>query len=792
MKKTFTISACIFLFLANSLSYLSAQKVTVSGYVKDANSGEPLIGANIYEGITLKGVITNTYGFYSLTLPAGQTKLVFSFVGYNTLFLDKLDLNTDTLINVSLGSTIELEGVEIKGSRIESEVESSQMSMSTIPINTIKSLPVLLGEVDIIKTIQLLPGVQSGSEGSSGLYVRGGGPDQNLILLDGVPVYNVNHLFGFFSVFNADALNSISLVKGGFPARYGGRLSSVLDIRMKEGNSKEFRGEGAIGLIASKLTLEGPIKNEKTSFIISGRRTYIDLLNQLILNSEANSDGIDKLRAGYYFYDLNAKINHQFNNRNRLFLSAYLGNDKAYYYEKETYQDDFYENDFLLRWGNITSALRWNYVINNKLFSNTTVTYSRYKFLTGIEYASKDSHFEERFDFEYSSGINDVAFKVDFDYMPNPNHYIRFGVSNIYHAFNPGINAFKLSISDQGSDNIDTTFGNQKIYSNELDLYCEDDVIVNARIKANIGIHYSAFYVKKNYYHSIQPRFSSRFLINQKWSLKTAYSRMAQYIHLLSNSSIGLPTDLWLPVTDKIKPMNSEQFAIGTVYALNNKTSLSLEGFYKTMNNLIEYKEGASFLSTNDDWQDKIEQGKGWAYGIELLIDKKMGKTTGWIGYSLSWSERQFDNISFGERFPYKYDRRHDISIVINHKFNHKLDIGATWVFGTGNAVTLATEKYLPHISNGGYSYGYIEYFEKRNAFRMPSYHRLDIAINMHKVKRWGTRTWSLGVYNLYNRKNPFFLYYDNDFIFGGGSERVLKQVSLFPIIPSISYSFKF
>ena len=787
--KRLVIISCLIL----NISYLFAQVHTISGFVEDARSGEKLISANIYDSKTLKGTISNNYGFYSLTLPEGKIELIYSFVGYAPI-KKQINLVKDTIINISLEPSVEIQEVTITDNRVLSKVKSTQMSRIEIPVETIKNLPVLLGEVDIIKTIQLLPGVQSGSEGASGLYVRGGGPDQNLVLLDGVPVYNVNHLFGFFSVFNADAINTVSLTKGGFPARYGGRLSSVLDIRMKEGNTKEIKGEGSVGIISSKLAIEGPIVKDKTSFIVSGRRTYIDILSYPIQYFMAKSEDIDKLRAGYYFYDVNAKINHKFSDKSRLYLSSYMGSDKVYALIKDKGYNYKEENNFKLRWGNITSALRWNYILNNKLFSNTTLTYSRFKFLTGLESIYEEDGKKDEFGIDYSSGIYDWAVKIDFDFMPNPNNYIRFGVNNTYHTFNPGINTFRV-LSDNSDSDIDTTFGNKNIYANEFYLYVEDDIKLSSKIKSNIGLHYSNFSVKGKIYHSLEPRFSIRYLYNEKLSFKAAATKMTQYIHLLTNSTLNMPTDLWVPVTDTINPLRSWQYAAGAVYALTDKIDVSIEGFYKNMHNLIEYKEGASYFSAGDKWEDKIEIGKGWSYGAEFLVKKDLGKTTGWIGYTLSWSERKFENIGFGKTFPYKYDRRHDISVVVTHKFNDKVDVGLTWVYGTGNATTLGIERY---VSLEGSLEGYleawdIEYFENRNGFRMPSYHRLDVGVNLHKEKKWGKRTWSFGLYNAYNRQNPFFLYFTHEYNNQNDqNKKVLKQLSLFPVIPSVCYKFEF
>ena len=798
MKRIFLVP----LVLLALLMQLQAQKYTITGFVEDLSNGEKLLGANVYNSKTYSGSTTNNYGFYSLTQDAGNITVNYSFVGYQAISFT-FNLKSDTLLNVELSPTVELDEVEIKANGIERQLESTQMSVTELSMKTVKKLPVFFGEIDILKTLQLLPGVQSGTEGTSGLYVRGGGPDENLILLDGVPVYNANHLFGFFSVFNADAINSVSLVKGGFPARYGGRLSSVLDIRMKEGNIKEFHGEGSVGLIASKLTLEGPIVKDKSSFIVSGRRTYIDLLAYpfMLIYSKSKTQG-GSFTGGYYFYDLNGKVNYKFSEKSRLYLSAYMGKDKAYAknkYESALVKDD---EEFKLKWGNITSSLRWNYIFSKKLFANTRVSYSRYNFLVGESYDTKMDNYSENYAFTYSSGIDDWAAAIDFDFIPTPKHYIRFGVSNIYHTFNPGVNAYAVKETDNSNETtIDTTFGNSKIYANEIDVYIEDDYSISNRLKLNLGIHASGFSVKGTFYTSFQPRAALRIIASEKLSLKASYAKMEQYIHLLSNTSIGMPTDLWVPVTDTVKPMKSQQVAVGAVYNLNNMFGISVEGYYKWMDDLITYKPGASYLSSNDTWQQMITVGKGWSYGLEVLVRKEMGKLTGWIGYTLSWSWRQFEEVS-PEKYPYHYDRRHDVSIVLTYKLNDKVDFGATWVYGTGNAVTLPYDKYLALEdysgylgSNGNGNLPYINNVEERNNYRAPAYHRLDLGVNFHKKKKWGERTWSVGIYNAYFRQNSFFIYIDYDYEHYNGTgdpEKVLKQVSLFPGIPYVAYNFKF
>ena len=769
--------------------YSSAQKKhTISGYLTDSESGEKLIGANVYDQHRLTGTTTNTYGFYSLTLPADTYNIVFSYLGYGTK-ISKLKLNKDFVLNGKLLPGLNLEEVEITADQTERIEEMTQMSTIKVPVAQIKSIPAMFGEVDVLKALQLLPGVQSGMEGGSGLYVRGGGPDQNLILLDGTPVYNASHLFGFFSVFNADAIKNVELIKGGFPARYGGRLSSVIDITLKEGNMKKIKGEGSIGLIASKFTLEGPIWKDRTSFIIAARRTYLDILIQpLIKNVLGESNDVN---AGYFFYDLNAKINHKLTDKDHLYLSLYTGDDKFYLKQKPySYLYDgvlFTESsDAGLGWGNLTSALRWNHQFNNKLFSNLSLTYSQYDFDIHSNESQVFDTVNQSYSMQYLSGINDIAGKLDFDYLPGPNHFVKFGANAIYHTFKPGATAYTISTP---ASTIDSTLGAGVLNAWEFAAYIEDDYRITEHIKANIGVHASAFMVNDEFYYRVQPRVSARYLFDKNWSIKASYASMQQYVHLLTNSTIGLPTDLWVPSTDKILPQNSDQIALGFATSIKKKYQLSVEGYYKQMHNLIEYVDGATFLNSETDWQDKVEAGEGWSYGGEVFFEKKVGKTKGWVGYTLSWTYRKFPNINFGEIFPYKYDRRHDISVVVSHELGEHLDVSATWVYGTGNAVTLPVVRAMGSIDPFGWGYNNeIEYFNKKNDYRMAAYHRLDLSINWHLDSKWGETTINGSIYNFYNRRNPFYYY----FSFDNRGNRVLKRVSLFPMIPSLSINFKF
>ena len=796
MKKTFLLLVLSFLSIQ-----IFSQKATISGYVYDKASGERLISANVVDPEAYKGTTTNTYGFYSLTLPKGAIKLTYSFVGFKSLDIF-INLQKDTTISIGLELQDAIEEVTVYG-KGGNKIENTEMSVVELPIQQVQKVPLILGEPDLLKVLQLLPGVQSGAEGTSGMYVRGGGPDQNLFLLDGVPIYNVNHLFGFFSVFNPSALKTVKLYKGGFPARFGGRLSSVIDINMKEGDLKKFHGEASVGIISSRFSFEGPIVKDKTSFIISGRRTYADALIQPYLKWTNNNE----LSAGYYFYDLNVKLNHIFSERSRLYLSGYFGNDKFYMKNEDEYYNEnikyITKEDANISWGNGTGALRWNYVISNKLFSNFILTYSKYNFDIGFDYSNENTSTNKSSSdmFKFFSGIEDISAKAEFDYFPNPVHSIKFGANYTYHTFRPGVNHFKINDNEQNNFNYDTIIGNPNIYANEFFAFAEDNFDIGDAIKVNLGAHFSGFSVQDCFYPSIEPRASIRIKATDKWSLKASYTMMSQNIHLLSSSTISLPTDLWLPTTKRIKPQRSHQVALGSFFTLPWNLDLSIEGYYKTMENMIEYKDGASYSITSKGWEDQVELGKGWSYGGEFLLEKKIGKTTGWIGYTLSWTQRQFENINFGKPFFARYDRRHDISITISHEFSKNIDAGITWVYGTGNAVTLGKQKIKQNEDlNSEWSYynNYLTYFEGRNNYRMPAYHRLDLGVNFHRKFKYGSRTISLSVYNTYNRKNPFYLYwgYSDEVERNGNyvedSKPALIQVSIFPIIPSISYTYKF
>jgi hypothetical protein len=808
MKQPLLISL-IFGFSLIAHFLVAQQKFTISGYLEDSASGEKLISAAVFDAKSGLGVVSNTYGFYSLTLPKGNVDLMMSYVGYAPQGLS-FSLKRDTIIAIKLSPSLALQTVEVSAQKQDRIETRTQMSQVTIPIAQIKKIPALLGEVDVLKALQLLPGVQAGGEGQNGLYVRGGSPDQNLILLDGVPVYNVSHVGGFFSVFNGDAVKNVTLTKGGFPARYAGRLSSVIEIDMKEGNMKEIHGEGGIGLISSRLTLEGPIKKNVASFMVSGRRTYIDALLIPILKLTANNNTTTNqtttIKPRLNFYDLNAKINWKVNHNNRLYLSAYTGQDVFGYGFSSVSTDNRNESatDGGTNWGNITTAFRWNTLISNKLFANTTLTYSRYNVNILASNSTRRDSITTGNIAKYDSGIEDFAAKVDFDYTFSPKNKIRFGAGATHHTYNPG--ASQLEISNT-TTKLDTTVNAQKIYSTEPFVYLENEIQIGA-LKANLGVHASGFAVGRTFYKSLQPRIGLNYPLSNSVALKASFATMRQYINLLGNDRIGLPTDLWVPSTEKIKPQDSWQAAIGAAKTVQEDYEVSLEAYYKKMDNVIAYREGTSYLGNDNSWENKITQGKGWSYGLELFIQKKLGKFTGWIGYTLAWNWRQFANddgslqLNNGKVFPFKYDRRHDFKTLVSYNFSPKFALTGSWQFSSGNAVSLPEITYSapqrpeavdnPLIGGG---YRALEIIGEKNGYRMPAYHRLDVNFEWTKKKKRFTRVFSVGAYNAYSRANPIFLFRATSIQTVGNQNvevPVFRQFSLLPIVPSIAYNFKF
>lgn len=790
-----TCSFCVSFFLTLFYSNTIVAQ-TVSGTVTDARTGETLIGATILETTSGKGTVTNAHGRYTLTPGVTTAELRVSYIGYTPQQFT-VGMRRDTALNVRLEPSVNLEEVTITADRVQRH-EVSQMSAIEIPVEQIKMVPVIFGEADILKAIQLLPGVQSGGEGQSGLYVRGGGPDENLFLLDGIPLYNVNHLGGFFSAFNSNALKNVTLYKGSFPARFSGRISSVLDITTNNGNDKEWHGTASVGLIAANVSVEGPIVKERTTLSASLRRTYFDILMQPLIMMAAAETGGD-MNAGYYFYDLNAKLTHKFNDRSRLYASFYMGDDALY--AKISEGGGFYNKEYMkihYGWGNMSAALRWNYELTPQLFMNVTGAYTRYRNLLSVGGEMEERLYDgtldrEEMEMSYNSGIQDFTARADFDYTPRPEHNIRFGGVVTHHLFSPEVAGFKMRSEESGTvlENIDTTLGESKVRAEEMTLYVEDDWSITDVLKVNAGVALAGFAVEGAFYPSVQPRLSGRLMLSDDLSLKAGYAYMTQYLHLLSTSNVSLPTDLWVPVTRRIPPMNSHQVALGAFY---NRWDIdfSAEVYYKWMNNLMEYLPGSTFFGNSTGWEDKVCLGQGRAYGLELLAQKTVGKVTGWVGYTLSRTLRQFDMLNDGKEFPAKYDRIHDLSITLQYKHSDNFDIAVTWVYATGNTATLALHQFEGQEESAQWtsdglatsSYGYVE---SRNNFRMPSYHRMDVSLNFHKQKKHGVRTWNISVYNLYNRQNPFLVYRG----YRHGSP-VLKQLSLFPILPSVAYIYKF
>ncbi|MBU3663164.1 MAG: TonB-dependent receptor [Bacteroidetes bacterium] len=778
----------LYLLLFSPFYLFSQTRYTVSGYIKEKGSEELLIGASIAIPSLKTGTVSNNYGFYSITLPEGEYDLLVSYIGYKPKGF-KIKLNQNLENNIWLEPGTALQEVVVSAEKQSTKLaEVTRMSVIEIPVQQIKDIPALLGEKDVLKVIQLLPGVQKGGEGNSGIYVRGGGPDQNLIILDDATVYNAFHLFGFFSLFNGDALKSVELTKGGFPARYGGRLSSVIDMSMKEGNKEEFHGEAGIGLIASRLLLEGPIVKGKSSFLISGRRTYLDVLAQPFM--PANQ------KTRYYFYDLNAKANYEINSRNKIYVSGYFGRDK--FFLKSKYADQ--EQQSGINWGNVTGTIRWNHQFAPKLFGNLSIIGSDYQFKLIDESLSNG----QKFVLNYGSGIRDFGAKYDVDFRPSTSHSIKAGVNFIYHTFTPSA----LVVLDEFSGYNNTT--KNKLFSWENAVYAEDDIKVGARLRLNPGLRLSHFSAQGKNYLRLEPRFSSSYNLKPDLAIKASYALMNQYIHLLSNTSIGLPTDLWVPTTNRTLPQQSWQLAAGVAKDFLDKGySVSIEGYYKESANIISYKEGASFFDADpadvnsgnaNSWEDKITSGKGWSYGAEFFLQKKIGKLSGWIGYTLSWTTLQFDELNFGKEFYARYDRRHDISVVGIYEIRKEtpehngLKLSGTWVYGTGQAITLPVAEYSAPAHTpgrgGSFTFGNVYEYTDRNAYRMAPYHRMDIGLQVQRKFKRYERTWEFSVYNLYNRANPFFYYisqpppnYDTP---------QLTQVSLFPIIPSISWNIKF
>jgi hypothetical protein len=763
-------------------------RFTLNGYVKDSFSGESIIGASVSINGQSQGVSTNQYGFFSITLDSGHYEITVSHVSYMPLSAS-VQLTENISRNFELLSkTASNTEVVVYSKRRDANVKNAQMGKIDLSMTQIRNIPSFMGEVDLLKAIQLLPGVQSASEGNAGFYVRGGGPDQNLIMLDDAVVYNTGHLFGFFSIFNSDAIKNVSLIKGGMPAQYGGRLSSVLDVAMKEGNINQLQVDGGIGIIASRFSIQGPIKKNKASFIISARRTYADAIAKPFIKKTSEFYG-----SGYYFYDLNAKANYRFSEKDRLYLSGYFGRDVFTFRNKKR---SFHTN---IPWGNSTATLRWNHVYNRRMFSNTTVLYNDYKF----KFAAR----QEDFEIGLSSGIRDGSVKTDFDYYPLPDHKIKFGGQFTYHKFIPNV------VTGRQDTTVFKPNQEPAKYAAETGFYVQDDWELGEKLKINYGLRWTRFtqigpftkytrdinqnpidsvhyknFQKVKAYGGWEPRLTMRYAWDDETSIKAAVTRNVQYIHLVSNSGSTLPTDLWVPSTYVVKPQISWLYAAGIFRNFSDNTyETSLEFYYKDMRNQVEYKEGYT-PSLSDPERDFVF-GKGWSYGAELFLNKLKGRFNGWVGYTLSWTWRRFPELNDGLRYPVKYDRRHDISVVGNYEKSKAWRFGAVFVYGTGNAITLPERFY---IINGVLT----QEFSRLNQYRMKAYHRLDISATWtpkpKKIRRVNS-FWIFSIYNVYSRLNPYFIYYDQTGSAINGDLRIeARQVSLFPILPAVTWNFRF
>ncbi len=767
----------------------TGQTFTISGTVNDKRTGESLVGANVFVINRKQGTITSADGSFSLSLPKGKYTLRFTFIGYKT-YRKTINLKHDTKLIIELEQTsVTTDEIVIQGKATDRNIKSAQMGIVEIPVKEIETLPAFMGEVDILKTIQLLPGVQSAGEGNTGFYVRGGGPDQNLILLDGATIYNAAHVFGFFSVFNSDAVENFNLIKGGMPAKYGGRLSSVLDIHLKDGNSNKLQGCGGIGLISSRLTLEVPVVENKSSLLISGRRTYFDVIATPFIPKESEYKG-----SRYWFYDLNLKWNYRLSDKNAFYVSAYHGKDVFRYHNADAgFQTD-------IPWGNTMTTAHWNHLFSDSLFVNTAFIISNYHF--GFDAV------QQNFEMKLYSGIRSYQLQSDFTWLYNSKHRVCFGANYIFHKFTPNSVTARVGDTKIEADNI------PKQNANEAAVYLCDEYEITPRVKINAGLRGSLFqqigpfdrYVHNETglpsdtisykrgehivtYTNWEPRFSMRFLINDKSSLKTSYTQNYQYIHLAAISSVSLPTDLWVPSSTLVKPQFGRMYAIG--YFRNfkeNAFETSVELYYKKLENQIEYAEGIMPNSgIGDNADNSFTFGKGQSYGIEFFVKKRYGKLTGWIGYTLSKTTRKFPEINQGKAYPAKYDRRHDLAITSTWQWNKNWSTSIIFIFATGNAISLPVGRYLIEGS-------IVNEYGDKNSFRMANYHRLDISCTYTKKRKGRLQSsWNFSVYNLYNRYNPYFIFYEATGNIAKGNYKVsAKQVSLFPIIPSVTWNFEF
>jgi hypothetical protein len=799
MQQLFTRICLVLLVVFSAIQFAGAQnqKFTLSGYVKDSANGETLIGATVFLKELKTGEAANEYGYFTISAPAGNYTLIVSYLGFQSKEFP-ITLDKNTRFNIELNpKVVQTDEVIVTGERTDRNVKSTEMSRLEISGETLKQLPVVMGEPDLLKAITLLPGIKSGGEASNGFYVRGGGPDQNLVLMDEGVIYNPSHLLGFLSVFNTDAVRNVEIIKGGMPANYGGRLSSILNVSLKEGNNQKYKFTGGVGTIASRFSAEGPITKGKSSFMVSGRRTYIDLLVKPFI--------ADSLRSnGYHFYDLNLKMNYVLSDKDRLFFSGYYGNDIFTFTSPSNR-----EISFSISWGNRMASLRWNHVFNGRVFANMSLVYNRYDLNNEFKFGLGD--FKAKF--ITHSGIEDATLKYDFQHSASSKHKLKYGLLYTFHTFKPGIANGNL-----GDTKINEEIQNQ--YANEFALYALDEWQITQRLTVNAGLRYVAFqgmgpytqyeFDENNlktgaskswrtgeniyFYNGLEPRLAATYLVTENSSIKASFTKTYQFLQLATTSGAAFPADLWIPSSQKVKPQRALQYAMG--YYSNfkqNEYEASVEAYYKPMLNQVEFKPGTQ-LFFNQNLESAVIQGKGLSYGIEFFLKKKFGKTTGWVGYTWSKTTRQFDELNNGQAYYFRYDRTHDISFVLTQVLSKKWNFNFVFVFGTGNAMTLPNGRMPFRV---GYDrqtnepkFVFIDLYDKINSYRLPAYHRADISFTyLHKKTEKWESSWNFSVYNVYNRANPYFVYLVPDI---EKQEVKAFMVYLFPILPAVAWNFKF
>ena len=789
-------------------------RFTISGFIYDNDSGETLIGAGASDGSI--GAVTNNFGYYTLTLPGGNTAITYSYLGCEPVSMS-IDIRKDTVINVRLSQSSSIEASRIVA-RKDAGIASTYMGAMEVPGKMIRNSPAVLGEADVLKTVQMMPGVQGGMNGFSGIYVRGGGADENLMMLDGIALYNISHMMGLFSVFTPESVKKATLYKGSFPARYGGRASSILDVRTNDGNSNGFHGSVSAGLLSEKLHFEGPIGSPNTTYSLSARGMHTFLLDPLVkaVGSPAN----------YAFYDINAKLSHRFSDSDRISAGFYMGRDYFKYAETKKYSERYYGPDYepytrltddrqkiSLRWGNTVGLLRWNHVFNGNVFLDASAFVNRYRMttLTSTYYWEKDADNEttDKMDYGYYSGILDIGARADFEYVPVREHLIKFGAEYIRHAYMPKMEHCRQLVKNNEMVS-DTTLRNDVSKSStgdELSLYIEDDMTFGEHFSLNPGLRLSLFHTGGKVYFCPEPRLSMKTTMGKGWAMKLSYSRMSQYVHQLASGNLSLPNDLWVPITKDIPPVTSRIVSAGAYYSGLKGWEFSLEAYWKKLDNVLEYKDGKRALTSASNWEANVSVGEGRSYGAELYIQKTLGRTTGAVSYTLSRSERIFrdGSINNGKWFPFVYDRRHNLCLSLNQQIGKRLDLSAVWRFDSGHWMTAPdgwTIVIPPKESWNQGSWNLKEYIPSRNNYHLPPSHRLDLSLNIHKKTRRGENVWNVGICNAYGARNPDWVVNDEEYIYGkdsgsDGSDRdrlglVLSVRSFLIFLPSCSYTFNF